>query len=105
MAQDSAWYLQYHAVKNSRNWRSWPLVRHLRTARLRRLKPLGDGRHGELSVIRYYWADFLELQRADFRGRALEIGETATIRHYGGDNLSTADALDLSAHSPDVRIV
>ncbi len=67
MSQNSAWYLQYHEVKNSRNWRSWPLIRHARAVRLRRLKPCGDGRHGELSVIRYYWAHFLEQQRAERR--------------------------------------
>jgi SAM-dependent methyltransferase len=102
---NKAWYLQYHDVKNSRNWRSWPLIRHARGAGLRRLKPFGAGRHGELSVIRYYWAHFLEQQRADFRGSALEVGETATIRYYGGGNLSKADALDLTAHSPEVQVV
>ena len=99
------WYEQYHQVKNSHNWRSWPLIRHLRALHLRRLAPLGKGRHGDLSVIRYYWADFLEQQRADVTGHALEIGETATIRYYGAGRLTQADALDLSAHSPEVRIV
>lgn len=105
MSQNKPWYQQYHQVKGRRNWRSWPLIRHLRATRLRRLKPFGDGRHGELSVIRYYWADFLEQHRADFHGRALEIGETTTIRYYGGNALTQADALDLSAHSPDVRVI
>jgi hypothetical protein len=105
MANSTPWYLQYHEVKNGRNWRSWPLVRHVRGARLRRLRPLAEGRHGDLSVIRYYWADFLEQQREDFKGCALEIGETATIRYYGGSNLRQADALDLSAHSPEVKVV
>ena len=105
MTHSDAWYAQYHQVKNRRDWRSWPLIRQVRAARLRRLKPFGNGRHGELSVIRYYWAEFLEQQRADFRGAALEIGETATIRYYGGGALTRADALDLSAHSPEVRVV
>lgn len=69
------------------------------------MTPFGAGRHGELSIIRYYWADFLEKQRSDIQGRALEIGETATIRYYGGPALTQADALDLSAHSPEVRII
>ncbi|HQY91735.1 hypothetical protein [Caldilinea sp.] len=108
MPQHNAWYLQYHQVKKGRTWRTWrtwPLLRHLRAMRLRRLRPFDAGRQESLSVIRYYWADFLEQQRADFRGRALEIGETATIRHYGGDALVEADALDLTAHSPEVRVV
>jgi hypothetical protein len=105
MANSTPWYLQYHEVKKGRNWRSWPLIRHVRGTGLRRLRPFAEGRHGDLSVIRYYWADFLEQQRADFKGYALEIGETATIRYYGGSNLRQADALDLSAHSPEVKVV
>jgi hypothetical protein len=105
MAQNTPWYEQYHTVKAGRNWRSWPLVRHVRGARLRRLQPLGAGRHDDLSIIRYYWAEFLEERRADFRGCALEIGETATIRYYGGAGLQMADALDLAPHSPEVKVV
>lgn len=73
--------------------------------RLRRLQPFGAGRQEHLSIIRYYWADFLEQHRSDFRGRALEIGETATIRYYGGAALTQADAIDLTAHNADVRVV
>ena len=58
-----------------------------------------------MSVIRYYWAQFLDKHRADIRGHCLEIGTTETIRQYGGTALSQADALDLAAHSPEVRIV
>ena len=100
-----AWYLEYHEVKQRRNWRSWPLVRQMRGLGLRRLRPFGNGRQDHLSVIRYYWADFLEAHRADVRGRALEIGETTTLRYYGGAALTQADALDLAAHSPDVRVI
>ncbi|MCB0024873.1 MAG: hypothetical protein M9936_17600 [Caldilinea sp.] len=105
MARTREWYLQYHDVKHGRNWRSWPLIRHVRGMGLRRLRPFGDGRQDHLSVIRYYWADFLEAHRGDVRGCGLEIGETATIRYYGGDALEQADALDLAPHSPEVRVV
>ncbi len=105
MTRTHEWYLQYHDVKHGRNWRSWPLIRHVRSLGLRRLRPFGNGRQDHLSVIRYYWADFLEAHRTDVRGRGLEIGETATIRHYGGDALTQADALDLAAHSPEVRVI
>jgi len=73
--------------------------------RFRRLQPLDSGRSSGLSVIRYYWADFLERYQADIQGRALEIGETTTIRQYGGARLTQADALDLAAHSPEVKVV
>ncbi len=96
---------QYRAVHAHRHWTTWPLLRHFRALRLRRLQPLAGGRSNELSIIRYYWADFLERHRTDIRGRGLEIGETATLRAYGGEELTAADALDLAAHSPEVRLV
>lgn len=105
MSHSTPWYLQYHTVKKQRNWRTWPVIRHLRAMGLRRLKPFAEGRHGPMSVIRYYWADFLEQHRADFRDKALEIGETATIRYYGEGRLTQADAMDLTAHSNEVKVV
>lgn len=96
---------RYRSVKDGRHWTTWPLLRPLRTLRWRRLRPLGDGASEQLSIIRYYWAEFLEEHRADIRGRGLEIGETTTLRCYGGERLTGADALDLAAHSPDVRVV
>ncbi len=105
MSNTEPWYSQYDSIKQRRNWRSWPLIRYLRAMGLRRLAPFNSGRHDSISVIRYYWADFLEQQRNDFRGQALEIGETSTIRYYGGTRLTQADAMDLSAHSAEVRVV
>ncbi len=105
MTQTTPWYIQYHTLKKQRNWRSWPIIRNLRAIRFRQLKPFGAAQSEAMSVIRYYWADFLEQQRADFRGKGLEIGETATIRYYGGDRLTQADAIDLTPHSPEVRVV
>lgn len=86
-------------------WRRWPVIRQLRFARLRRLSPLRNGGPNGTSVVRYYWARFLEQHAADIRGRALEIGETSTIRRYGGAALAQAEALDLAAHSPEVTVV
>jgi SAM-dependent methyltransferase len=71
----------------------------------RRLRPFGNGRKLGTPVVRYYWAEFLEKHRADIRGRGLEIGVTTTIKQYGGQALTQADALDLAAHSPEVRVV
>src|SRR2546426_5890731 len=89
------WQLRYHHARpvqigraNVANVRALvarlPLVRQLRCAQLRRLRPLGNGRQRGLPIVRYYWAQFLEGHRADFRGRGLEIGTTETIRRYGG---------------------
>lgn len=82
-----------------------PLVRQLRCAQLRRLRPLGNGRQRGLPIVRYYWAQFLERHRTDIHGRGLEIGTTETIRRYGGSALTGADAIDLAAHNPEVTVV
>ncbi|MCB0181470.1 MAG: hypothetical protein KDI62_24800 [Anaerolineae bacterium] len=85
---------------------TWPIIRHLRFTAMRRLRPLRNGAlpYGT-AVVRYYWADFLERHRADIKGRGLEIGETTTLRRYGGQAITQADALDIAAHSPEVKIV
>ncbi len=88
-----------------KSWLSWPIVRHLRAMHFRRLKPFRDGRSESLSVIRYYWYSYLDQHRPDIKGRALEIGNTKTISYYGGQSLTQADALDLTAHSPEVKVV
>lgn len=88
-----------------RHWRRWPVIRHLRALQFRRLRPFWNGRSHGTSVIRYYWAEFLEKHRADIRGYGLEISTTETLRKYGGDQLIRADALDLTAHSPEVQVV
>jgi SAM-dependent methyltransferase len=88
------------------HWLSWPIIRHLRSVQFRRLRPLRDGRLDRGTVIvRYYWAQFLDRRRADIRGRGLEIGETTTLRAYGGDAITQAEALDLAPHSDEVTVV
>lgn len=82
-----------------------PLVRQVRWMQLRRLRPLGNGRQRGTPVVRHYWASFLEKYRSDIRGAALEVGTTATVRRYGGQAVTRADALDLAAHGPDVTVV
>ena len=96
---------EYHQVRQNRHWLSWPLVRHLRTLQFRRLRPFNGGQSSGLSVIRYYWADFLEHHQLDIKGRVLEVGETSTIRAFGGENISHPEALDLAAHSPEVKVI
>lgn len=85
--------------------RRWPIVRHIRAMQFRRLRPFGDGKSQGMSVIRYYWADFLTHHGGDIRGHGLEIGTTETIRKYGGSRLIQADALDLTKHSEEIRVV
>jgi SAM-dependent methyltransferase len=82
-----------------------PVARQLVCVRLRRLEPLANGRQRGVPIVRYYWGRFLEKHRDDIHGRGLEIGTTSTIREYGGRALAEADALDLSAHSPEITVV
>jgi glycosyltransferase involved in cell wall biosynthesis len=93
----------------ARTWawtlRRLPGVRQLRWLQLRRLRPLGNGRQHGTPVVRHYWAGFLERHRSDIRGEALEIGSTLTLRQYGGEAVTRADALDLAAHSPEITAV
>jgi SAM-dependent methyltransferase len=46
-------------------------------------------------IVRQYWHDFLVQNQSSIAGRGLEIGSTKTIRRYGRDRLTSADALDL----------
>ncbi len=79
-----------------------PGIRRLRAAQLRRLRPMPLR---GTAILRYYWAQFLETHRGDIRGHCLEIGATATLRGYGGQAVTQADALDLAAHSPEINVV
>lgn len=105
MGNNSTLIQDYEAVRRGDNWRTWPLIRNFRAMRYRRLQPFDAGRAAGLSVIRYYWTEFLLRHRTDIRGRALEIGETTTIRHFGGSAVTEAHALDLAAHSHEVKVV
>ena len=105
MASNSGLHAQYLSVKQGSHWRRWPIVRHLRSLQYRRMQPFNQGADNGLPVIRYYWAEFLDQHRGDVQGLALEVGGTGTILEYGDDRLIRADALVLSAHSPNVRVV
>jgi len=87
------------------SWLRWPLVRQLRAIQFRRLRPFNGGAPRGTVVVRYYWADFLEKHRADIQGRGLEIGSADTLRQYGSEALRQAHAIDLAAHSPEVKLV
>lgn len=81
------------------------MLRTLRAMQFRRMAPFGQGKSGGLSIVRYYWADFLERYANDIKGRALEVEETVILRDYGGRNVTQAEAIDLSAHHDDVKVV
>jgi hypothetical protein len=88
-----------------RRWFRWPIIRQLSSIRLRRLQPLHDGASRGTPVVRYYNDQFLAEHERDISGRCLEIGDTAHIRRFGSPDVTHAEALDLSAHHPDVTVV
>jgi hypothetical protein len=96
---------RYLEVKRGRHWTTWPLLRSLRAAQFRRMAPFGKGKSGGLSIIRYYWADFLEQHAGDIKGRALEVEEIVILRDYGGPAVTQAEAIDLTAHHGEVKVV
>jgi hypothetical protein len=107
LASGYAGLRRLYSVVHNRVWvlMRLPVIRQLRCVQLRRLHPLGHGRQRGTSIVRYYWARFLQQYQSDIRGNALEIGMTTTIQQYGGLALTRADALDLTAHGPEITIV
>ncbi|MEZ5384373.1 MAG: class I SAM-dependent methyltransferase [Prosthecobacter sp.] len=97
------------------SFRLWglPLLSRLLMPLLRRLRPFGSRKSmgDELfpslgtPIVRAYWHDYLRQCTADIRGRGLEIGTTSNIRRFGGSAIIRADAIDLTAHSPEVTLV
>ena len=63
------------------------------------------GRAVGMPIVRYYWNRFLDERRMDIRGRALEVGVTGTLRHFGADRLTSAEAIDVAPSDPAVTIV
>jgi len=82
-----------------------PVLRTLRALRWRRTTPLYGGGNVGTAIVRWYWGEFLAIHRAHIHGHVLEIGDTHTVRHWGGDRITGADALDVTAHSPEVAVV
>jgi hypothetical protein len=82
-----------------------PVIREVRCMQFRSLRPRGNGRQRGTPVVRAYWSQYLTEHRSDIRGLGLEIGTVETLRRFGGAAVDRADALDLTAHSPEITVV
>jgi SAM-dependent methyltransferase len=82
----------------------WVSMLPLRLLRWRGVKPYDSGQALGTSIIRYYWDRFLAQHQADIQGVGLEIGNPATLRHYGGRALAQGEAVDLGP-GPEVTWV
>ena len=56
-------------------------------------------------VDRHYIEAFLEANRADVRGRVLEIGDSAYTRQFGGDRVERSDVLNRYEGHPETTFV
>jgi len=56
-------------------------------------------------IDRYYIERFLHHHRADIQGRALEVGDDAYCRRFGGDRITRQDVLHISSEAPAATIV
>jgi len=101
----SAYRVARSLYRRKDRWLAWPLVRQLRCLQLRRVTVLYPARARGTPVVRYYWGCFLEKHRDDIRGCVLEIGNTSTVRAFGGSQIQQAKAIDIAPTSSEVTIV
>lgn len=56
-------------------------------------------------VDRYYIENFLDRQSSEIQGRALEIGDAAYCRRYGGAQVTRQEVLHINPGNPEATIV
>ena len=56
-------------------------------------------------IDRYYIERFLAAHALDIRGRALEIGDAAYCKRFGGDRITHQDVLDISPDAAQATII
>lgn len=81
--------------------------RRVRFGSLRRLTPVSRefGYDRGLPVDRYYIERFLALHAASVTGRALEVGDSAYTRRFGGQRVIQADVLNIAPGHPETTFV
>ena len=84
-----------------------PHVGEIDFGSLRRLTPISTnfGYDRGTPIDRYYIEGFLERNRADVRGRVLEIQENDYTMRFGGDRVSASEVLSLTSGNPRATIV
>ena len=88
-------------------WQGQPPVGGISLGDLRRLEPISRsfGTDRGLAIDRYYIERFLDLRRADVRGRVLEIGADTYTRRFGGGQVTSSDILHVNDNNPRATIV
>jgi SAM-dependent methyltransferase len=84
-----------------------PGIGSVRFGDLRRVTPIcpdfGHGRGG--AIDRVYVENFLDANRADIRGKVLEIGDRVYTQRFGGNRVTQSDVLHAVAGNPAATIV
>ncbi len=95
------------ALRNRLQSNRRPDVGRVRFGHLRRLTPVSRefGFDRGLPIDRYYIENFLARRSGDIHGRALEIGDNAYTRRFGGDRVSRSDVLHVKEGNPAATIV
>ncbi len=85
----------------------WPRAGAVDLGQLRRLTPISPifGIDRGLAVDRHYIEAFLRENSGDIRGRALEMGDAAYIKKFGGGKVTRIDVLHVTAGNPEATIV
>ncbi|MEZ0167939.1 methyltransferase domain-containing protein [Microvirga sp. TS319] len=84
-----------------------PHPRRVRFGNLRRTTPISRnwGQDRGRALDRYYIEKFLDENRADIRGRVLEIGDAHYTRKYGGTRVVSSDVLHVNEGNPQATII
>jgi peptidoglycan/xylan/chitin deacetylase (PgdA/CDA1 family)/glycosyltransferase involved in cell wall biosynthesis/SAM-dependent methyltransferase len=74
---------------------------------LRRVQPLSrhSGRDRGKPIDRHYIEGFLEIHRADVRGRVLEVRDSLYTRRFGGDAVTASDVIDLDPTNRQATVI
>jgi SAM-dependent methyltransferase len=92
--------------RQRRAFRLYPPVGYVFMGQMRRLQPFTRdfGMSRGTAIDRYYISAFLEQNRADIRGRMLEIGDNTYTQQYGSA-VTQSDVLHAVAGNPSATIV
>jgi SAM-dependent methyltransferase len=91
----------------TRALRAAPAPGAVRWGDLDRTEPVCDdfGYSRGTPIDRFYIERFLQQHASDIAGRALEVGDDAYCRRFGGERITRQDVLHISADNPAATIV
>lgn len=94
-------------ARRARQHRTGPALGAVRWGDLAAVQPVSDdfGFDRGTPIDRIYIGHFLQAHASDIAGRALEVGDDAYCRRFGGQRITQQDVLHVSADNPVATIV